>query len=60
MIENKDIEKKNAEFSEVQTWFTIRSLSASKSDIRFYITMTPKETIKFLERYIENKKSQKI
>ncbi len=42
-------EKNVAEFLEVQTWFVVRSQSASKSDSKFYIVMSPEETIKFLE-----------
>lgn len=48
-------ETREADFLEVQTWFIIKSQVASKSDSKFYVVMSPEETIEYLKRVIESR-----
>jgi len=45
-------DKKEAEFLECQTWFVARARTASKSDSKFYVVMSPEETIEFLKAHL--------
>lgn len=51
-------EKKEAKFLEVQTWFIIPSRLASEKDGKFYVVMSPEETIEYLQKVIDARKTE--